>query len=128
LGAPDPEAARPFGAAYGVAGLLRSTNVLAAQQTCLLPRELLHAHSLSAESFIDNPASDAARAALEALVRQGQALLSEARHNPLPRQAVAAILPAVLARRDLARWPTVALPRRLGDRLAVVLAGLTGSV
>jgi hypothetical protein len=38
------------------------------------------------------------------------------------------VLPGVLARRDLARWPAVAVPRRLGDRLAVVLAGLLARV
>ena len=41
------------------------------------------------------------------------------------RSAVAAALPAVLARRDLARWPRPAAPRGLGDRLAVIAAGLT---
>jgi hypothetical protein len=33
----------------------------------------------------------------------------------------------VLARRDLARWPDVAIPRRMGDRLAVTVAGMTGA-
>ena len=38
LGAPDAEALRPLGAAYGIAGLLRSIPALAAQGRCLLPR------------------------------------------------------------------------------------------
>ncbi|MDR3533603.1 MAG: squalene/phytoene synthase family protein, partial [Rhodopila sp.] len=46
LGAPAPEALRPFGAAYGAAGLLRATGLLAAQGTCLLPRYLLGTHGL----------------------------------------------------------------------------------
>ncbi len=37
LGAPEPEALRPLGAAYGVAGLLRSVRFLAARGRCLLP-------------------------------------------------------------------------------------------
>jgi hypothetical protein len=41
---------------------------------------------------------------------------------------VAAVLPAVLARRDLKRWPAVAMPRRFGDRMAVTIAGLRGRV
>jgi phytoene synthase len=106
LGAPDPEAFRPFGAAYGIAGLLRATGVLASQGTCLLPRDLLERHRLSPE---------------------GQALLAEARHVAVSHIAVPAVLPSVFARRDLARWPDVAIPRRLGDRLAVILAGLTGA-
>ena len=40
----------------------------------------------------------------------------------------AAVLPGVLAQRDLARWPVAAMPRRLGDRLAVVVAGVRGRV
>jgi phytoene synthase len=128
LDAPDPEAARPFGAAYGIAGLLRATGMLATQGVCLLPRDVLARHGLSAEAFIDAPGADPARAALAELVEAGRALLAEAPRGAVPRPAVAAVLPGVLARRDLARWPSVAVPRRLGDRLAVVLAGLTGRV
>nr|WP_294524707.1 squalene/phytoene synthase family protein [uncultured Rhodopila sp.] len=127
LGAPDPEAVRPFGAAYGVSGLLRASGVLAAQGRCLLPHDLLARHRLSPELFIHDPGAAASRAALADVVREGQALL-EAPRGAVPREAVAAALPAVLARRDLRRWPEVALPRRFGDRIAVTVAGLTGRV
>ncbi len=126
LGAPDPEAARPFGAAYGVAGLLRANRVLAAQGRSLLPAELLARHDLSPEAFLHDPGAAPARAALDDVVREGQALLARARG--VPRPAVAAALPAVLARRDLKRWPEVAMPRRFGDRMAVTIAGLRGRV
>jgi phytoene synthase len=126
LGAPDPEAARAFGAAYGVAGLLRANRVLAAQGRCLLPAELLARHGLSPEAFLHEPGAAPARAALDDVVREGQALLDQAR--AVPRAAVAAALPAVLARRDLKRWPAVAMPRRFGDRMAVTIAGLRGRV
>jgi phytoene synthase len=128
LGAPDPEALRPFGAAYGVAGLSRATGVLAAQGTCLLPRDLMARHDLSPEAFIDDPGSAPARAAMHDIVREGRNLLADAGKIPVPRSAVAAALPAVLARRDLARWPAVAMPRRFGDRLAVVVAGVSGRI
>lgn len=128
LGAPEPEALRPFGAAYGVAGLARATGVLAAQGTCLLPRDLLARHELSPEAFIHDPFSGPARAALVELVRAGRGLLADAARLTVPRAAVAAALPAVLARRDLARWPSVEMPRRLGDRLAVTIAGLSGRI
>jgi hypothetical protein len=62
------------------------------------------------------------------VVRAGQGLLAEARSGAVPRAAVASVLPCVLARRDLARWPRVATPRLLGDRLAVVVAGVLGRV
>ncbi len=128
LGAPGPEALRPFGAAYGVAGLARTAGLLAAQGTCLLPHDLLTRHGLSSEAFIADPASAAARAAMDDIVRQGRALLAAAAAVVLPSVAVPAALPAVLARRDLARWPAVAMPRRLGDRLAVVFAAMSGRV
>jgi phytoene synthase len=128
LGAKEPEVARLFGAAYGLSGVLRATGVLAAQGACLLPRDVLARHGLSAEAFIADPGSEAGRVALMDLVGEGQALLAKGRRGAVPRPAVAAVLPAVLARRDLARWPAVAVPRRLGDRLAVVLAGVAGRV
>jgi phytoene synthase len=128
LGAPKPEAARRFGAAYGVAGLLRATGVLAARGICLLPRDLLAGHELSPEAFVNDPAGEPARAAMIDIIREGQALLGGGRRDAVPREAIAAILPAVLARRDLKRWPSMAMPRQLGDRLAVVFAGLTGRV
>jgi phytoene synthase len=124
LDAPEAEAARPFGAAYGVAGLLRASGVLAAQGSCLLPADLLARHDLSPEAFLHDPGS--ATAALQDVVREGQAFLAQSRG--MPRTAVAAVLPAVLARRDLGRWPEVAIPRRFGDRMAVTIAGLRGRV
>ncbi|HEX2941768.1 MAG TPA: squalene/phytoene synthase family protein [Rhodopila sp.] len=126
LGAAEPETARPLGAAYGVAGLLRSTGVLAARHQCLLPADLLAEHGLSPEAFVHDPAAPAARAALDGVVRHGRALLAGADASGLPRRAVAAGLPAVLARRDLRRWPSVTMPRGLGDRMAVIMAGMTG--
>jgi 15-cis-phytoene synthase len=128
MGAANPEAIRPFGAAYGTAGLLRATGMLAARGVCLLPRDLLARHDLSPEAFIDDPGSVPARAAQHDIVRVGQALLAEAAREPVQRKATAAALPAVLARRDLARWPVVVTPRGLGDRLAVMFAGWTGQV
>jgi phytoene synthase len=128
LGAPDPEVLRPFGAAYGVAGLLRASGVLAAQGRCLLPQDLLAAHDLSPEGFVHDPGAAPGRAVLKDVVREGQALLAQGRPRAVPRTAVAAALPAVLARRDFRHWPAVAMPRRFGDRIAVTIAGLTGRI
>jgi phytoene synthase len=129
LGAPDPERVRPFGAAYGVAGLLRATAVLAAQGRCLLPHDLLARHGLVPEGFVqEDPRTPTVQAALSEVADVGRLYLAETRGAKPPRSAVAAALPAVLARRDLARWPAVAVPRGLGDRLAVTWSGLTGHV
>jgi phytoene synthase len=127
LGAPEPEALRAFGAAYGVAGLLRSVTVLAAHRRCLLPLDLLAAHELSLEAAIAAPDSPPVRAVLARLAEQGRALLRHGAGAAVPRGAIAAALPAVLARRDLARWPRPVPARRgIGDRMAVTIAGLRG--
>jgi phytoene synthase len=60
------------------------------------------------------------------LAEAGMRLLDGAQGLRLPRAAVAAGLPGVLARRDLRRGLPSAGPRGLGDRLAVTLAGMTG--
>jgi 15-cis-phytoene synthase len=124
LGASEPELLRPFGAAYGVAGLVRATPLLAARGRCLLPEDLLAEHGLSVEAAAAAPTSPPVRKVLSVLVQEGQALLASAGAARLAHSAVAAALPAVLARRDLARWPAPPAPRGLGDRLAVLLAAL----
>jgi len=123
LGVPDAEALRPLGAAYGIAGVLRSIAAHARQGRCLLPVDVLAEHGLIPEQVIAAPAS--ARAAVNRLAKEGLALLQPMR---LARRAVAAGLPAVLARRDLRRAPAFPPQRGLGDRLAVVLSGLAGRV
>ena len=124
LGAPEPEVLRPLGAAYGAAGVLRSIPVLAAQGRCLLPEDVLTAHGLSPEAAIAEPDGSALRGVKAELARQGRALLDGARGLRFPRRAVAAVLPAVLARRDLARIDVAPMRRGLGDRLAVMTAAL----
>ena len=126
LGAPEPEALRPLGAAYGAAGMLRSVPALAAQGRCLLPQDMLEANGLVPEAVVLNPAAPALRPVLGALAAEGQRLLAGASGLRLPRNAIAAALPAVLARRDLHRAIPPPGPRALGDRLAVTLAGLRG--
>lgn len=126
LQAPNPEGLRSRGAAYGVAALLRATGALASAGRCLLPQDVLLRHDLTPEYFIHDPSAPPARAVLDEVRAEGQALL---RTTPqIPKAAIPAALPAVLARRDLRRWPALQHPRGLGDRLAVTLAGLTGIV
>jgi phytoene synthase len=123
LGTQEPEQLRPLGAAFGLAGLLRSVQAHARQGRCLLPVDTLARHDLAPEQVIANPAT--ARRVVARLARDGLTLLP---HMRTPRQVIAAALPAVLARRDLRRAPLFPPLRGIGDRLAVVWAGLTGSV
>jgi phytoene synthase len=127
LGATKPETLRPLGAAYGVGGVLRGVPALAGQRRCLLPADVLAAHGLSPEGVVLQPDTPHLRPVLLELAREGRALLA-AGPRRLPRSVVAAALPAVLARRDLRRVPLPARPRGLGDRFAVMRAGLTGAL
>ena len=118
---------RALGTAYGIAGQLRGVPALARQGRCLLPEDVLAAHGLTVHEAIAHPRSARLLPALQALAERARRLLREA-GGRMPRSIIAAALPAVLARRDLARLGQPATPRGLGDRLAVVKAGLTDCV
>ena len=126
-GGPALDALRDLGAAYGAAGVLRSIPALARQSRCVLPEDLLARHGLRPEDVIADPG----RAALEGVRAHVAATASEwleaGRACRLPKQAVAAALPAVLAARDLARLHRHEA-RGLADRLAVTAAALRGRV
>lgn len=123
LGAPDPEALRAAGAAYGAVGLLRNVPILAAQGRCLLPADVLAAHGLVPEAITGgaNPGP-----VLRQLAEEARVFVDTARRIRVPKTAIAAALPAVLARRDLPRLGQTFGPRGFGDKCAVLLAGLTG--
>jgi phytoene synthase len=89
---------------------------------------VLATHALSSEAMIDamirTPNAPPVRAVLTTLATTGTTLLANAPHR-LPRPLIAAALPAVLARRDLARLLHHRAPRPergIADRLAVTLA------
>jgi len=126
LAAPEPEALRTSGAGYGAAGLLRSVAAHARQGRCLLPADLLAEQRLTPEQVIAAPMA----APVQAVVRQlANDWLGRLDHPVrLPRHAIAAALPVVLARRDLRRAPLFPAERGLGDRLAVITAGLAGRI
>ena len=124
-GALDAEALRGLGAAYGLAGVLRSVGAHAAQGRCLLPQDRLRTAGLDADAVIAEPA--VAAALLREMAAEGLAALRAARRDVAP-QARAAALPAVLAAADLRRIAAgrASGPRGIGDRLRVTWAGLTG--
>lgn len=119
LGASEPEQARPFGRAYGMAGQLRSVATLASQGRCQLPEDLLAAQGLCVHDVIAEPASGSLRPVVTRLAAEGIGWLD----GPRPRRAeIAAVLPGALARRDLRRPFAPPGPRGLGDKLAVLTA------
>ncbi len=128
LGAEDAalDALRELGAAYGVAGILRSIPALARQSRCVLPSDILAQHGIGADDVIADPGSAAVAAVRSQVAAVASAWLAAGRAVRLPKRAIAAALPAVLARRDLARSGTA--PRGLADRLAVAAAVARGRV
>jgi phytoene synthase len=121
LGADAPTIARlrSLGTAYGVAGVLRSVPALARAGRCLLPEDVLADQRLTVHDVIARPA-----AFDPTPLRAEAARLLAAGSGRFPRAIIAAALPAVLARRDLAR----PAPRGLAARLAVVAAYMIGRV
>ncbi len=117
LGAPAPilPALQEAGMLYGLAGVLRVAPALAARGRCLLPADAVEPASVLAD----------ARAAGPALAALARGAPPPPDLGTLPRGAIAAALPLVLARRDLARIARGAEARRgVLDRLAVIRAGL----
>lgn len=121
-------ALRLLGAAYGASGVLRSVPALAAQGRCMLPEDLLSAQGLDAGSVMASPGGPALRQVLDRLAAEGLGMLAEGRRVRLPRRVVAAALPAVFARRDLAHPDRPVQVRGIGDRLAVLTASVLGRV
>lgn len=123
------EVLRALGAAYGLAGVLRSVAAHAAQGRCLLPRDRLAEAGLCAGDVIADPRDARLAGMVLAMAQEGQSALAAARRDVAP-PLMAAALPAVLARRDLRRMARgrPAEARGIGDRLAVSWAGLRGRV
>lgn len=130
LGAPAAalDGLRQLGAGYGAAGVLRSVPALAAQGRCLLPEDMLAANGLSASLVVAAPAAAALRPVLTCLAGEGEAMLARGREAAVPRAAMAAALPAVLARRDLRHPGRPPRARGAGDRFAVLIAAVFGRV
>ena len=118
------------GAAYGTGALRRHLDAVLASGRCPLPDEMLDQAGTSRDRLPgDTVALPGLLPALrDALQREGQAFLRDADGPPLPGVKRAALLPLVLARRDLARdhprRPDAQRDRGLGDRLAVLAASL----
>ncbi len=121
LGAPPAllPALQRVGMLHGLAGVLRSVAVHAAQGRVLLP-----ADAMEPGAILRDPA--AAAPAIRALAAAAPAAPDL---SALPGAAIAAALPLVLARRDLRRLAAGRpAPRTTGDRLALAWAGWRGRI
>ncbi|HEX3350270.1 MAG TPA: squalene/phytoene synthase family protein [Acetobacteraceae bacterium] len=117
------ERVRALGAAYGVAGQLRSIGLLARYGRCQLPEDVLAEHGLTTHAVLATPDAPAVRSVRDVLAADGQSWIDAGRGR-FPAGEVAAALPGVLARRDLARLDAPLRPRGVGDRLAVITAAM----
>jgi len=127
LAAPNPEAYRFAGAAFGAARVIRWNRAMANRGRCLLPIDLLAEAGVTLHEAVAAPDLPEVKTVLRRLVAEGDAWLIRQWRGRIPRAFVAAALPAVLARRDLRRGAEVKPdPRGFGDRLAVTFSGLTG--
>ena len=118
---------RDLGAAYGVAGVLRSVPALARQGRCVLPLDALSAAGLSEAELGSSAAAGALAPVRAVLAGIGRQWLAAGREMRLPCNVIAAALPAVLARRDL-RHPGQGARRGIADRIAVATAAMLGRV
>ena len=116
-----------LGTAYGVAGQLRNLRSLARQGRCLLPEDLLAAQGLTTHDVVARPEAPGLRPVLAELAAWGRQRLKAGR-GPLPRDVIAAALPAVLARRDLRRLEQPARARGVSDQFAVMVAAVVRRV
>ena len=126
----NAEKLRALGAAYGLAGVLRSVTAHAAQGRCLLPLDRLAAAGLSAEAVISAPGHPALAALCAEMAAEGLEALQSAPRD-VPKGLLAPALLAVLAGRDLRRLAAgkvVPMPRGVADRVAVIWAGWRGRV
>ena len=127
LGLGDPamlQAARLTGAAYAAGAIVRHHRAILKAGRCPLPDDLLFASGSSREALLASEQPEPGAGVLDRLRGVGQSWLAQTQWPPLERSGIAAALPLVLARRDLAGRGAGA--RGIGDRLALTLAWLRG--
>ncbi len=128
LGSSDPETARASGAVCGAARVLRGNRAAATRGQCWLPEDVTRDNGVTIDEAIAAPDGLAVAAALSRLAEEALSWM-EGSVRRIPRAWRAAMLPAVLARRDLRRIArgaaaVSARDRGFGDRFAVIWRGI----
>lgn len=96
------DAARAVGTAWGLVGIVRATAGMAQQGRSLLPASLTEAIGIAPDAMLAQESREAVATVLRGIAERAAAILDGPR-AALPRPAVAAVLPAVLARHYLDR-------------------------
>ena len=119
------QAARHVGIAWALTGLLRAVPYHAARRQIFLPRDMTEAVGLDLEALVAGRAGETLRVVARQLAEAARAHLRQARalRPSVPRAAVPALLPAVLADRYLGQLERsgfslfdASLQRPAGDR------------
>ncbi|OYQ32959.1 phytoene synthase [Niveispirillum lacus] len=102
LGARDPasmEAARLVGTAWALTGILRATPFLARGHRSRLPLTLMTEHRVTEPALFDGKPEPGLARVAEAVADMARSLLQQARtlRAQVPKQALPALLPAILA-------------------------------
>lgn len=97
----DDEILRPAGTAYALTGILRATSHLAAQHRVYLPADWLADAGLTPESLYQAGLGPAAIAVIAEVGKAAEMLFVSLRQRRISRRAMAAILPATIARTHL---------------------------
>jgi len=108
IGVTDPAAhgsAREVGIGYALAGLLRAKPFHARAGRCYIPADLAERAGLDLQDYVALRDTPALRAAAKEIANAAAGHLQAARRNrrEVPRKALAALLPAVITDRFLAR-------------------------
>lgn len=99
----DAETLRLAGTGYALTGILRATSHLAAQRRVYLPADHLAAAGLMPENLYQDGLGPAAIAVIAEVGREAGKLFASLRQRRIPSRAMAAILPATIARTHLRR-------------------------
>jgi NADH dehydrogenase [ubiquinone] 1 alpha subcomplex assembly factor 6 len=97
----DDETLRLAGTGYALTGILRATSHFAAQRRIYLPADRLAAAGLMPESLYQSGLGPAAIAVIAEVGREAEKLFASLRQRRISRRAMAAVLPATIARTHL---------------------------
>lgn len=126
------QAVASLGAAYEVTRIARNLPKILASGRCPLPQEIVNEHHLQ-RTDDGIPVSSEALLSIRAILMAKATEYLKAGYDArsLGRKKIAAVLPAVLAKRDLKKhqnWDRLPDKRAAGDQLAVIWSNFRGKV
>ena len=107
LGATVPESVvRNAGIAYALTGLLRALPLHASQGRLFMPADLLRLYDVDPHTILTGRMTEGLRGVMRDVADRARILLAGARHEPIPRAALPALMPVSLCDHYLALMTT----------------------